>query len=70
MIQFEKEWGQYIGASASVGVNSATAALHLALTAFHFPPGRKVLVPAMTFASTATAITLQSASPNLCGRRR
>jgi perosamine synthetase len=53
--QFEKEWSQYIGAQASVGVNSATAALHLALTAFRFPPGRKVLIPAITFVSTATA---------------
>ena len=37
--QFEEEWKNYIGASASVGVNSGTAALHLALTAYDFPPG-------------------------------
>ena len=53
--QFEKEWSQYIGAKNSIGVNSATAALHLALTAFRFPAGKRVLVPAITFASTATA---------------
>jgi len=54
--KFEEEWTRYIGSKISVGVNSATAALHLALTAFHFPSGKKVLVPAITFASTATAV--------------
>ena len=53
--EFEKEWSRYIGVSCSVGLNSATAALHLALTAFKFPLGSKVLVPAITFVSTATA---------------
>ena len=53
--EFEKEWSQYIGATNSVGVNSGTAALHLALTAFDFPRGAKVLVPAMTFVATASA---------------
>jgi perosamine synthetase len=37
-------------------VNLATAALYLALTAFGFPEGKKVLVPAITFTSTATAV--------------
>src|SRR4030042_6747874 len=54
--EFEEEWSKYIGCKMSIGVNSATAALHLALTAFHFPEGKKVLVPAITFASTATAV--------------
>lgn len=61
--QFEKEWSHYIGAKSSVGVNSATAALHLAVSAFHLPPGRKVLVPAMTFASTATAVLYNQLVP-------
>lgn len=61
--QFEKEWSEYIGAKMSVGVNSATAALHLALTAYHFPRGSKVLVPAITFASTATAVLYNDLVP-------
>ena len=56
VLQFEEAWSGYIGSKISIGVNSATAALHLALTAFHFPEGKKVLVPAITFASTATAV--------------
>lgn len=61
--QFEEEWKNYIGASASVAVNSGTAALHLALTAYDFPPGSKVLVPALTFVSTAAAILYNNLEP-------
>jgi perosamine synthetase len=61
--QFEKEWSEYIGARTSVGVNSATAALHLSLTAFGFPPGKKVLVPPMTFVSTAAAALYNQLEP-------
>lgn len=61
--QFENEWSEYIGTPCSVGVNSATAALHLALTAYHFPPKSKVLVPAITFASTATAVLYNDLIP-------
>ncbi len=53
--EFEQEWSKFIGCGASLAVNSATAALHLALMAFRFPPGKKVLVPVITFASTAFA---------------
>jgi len=61
--EFEKEWSDYIGAKTSVGVNSCTAALHLALTAFGFPPGKKVLVPSITFAATATAALYNRLEP-------
>lgn len=54
--EFEQEWSKYIGCKVSIGVNSATAALQLALTAFHFPAGKKVLVPAITFTSTASVV--------------
>ena len=61
--QFEREWSDYIGVACSVGVNSATAALHLALTAYGFPAGSKVLVPAITFISTATAALYNHLEP-------
>ncbi len=61
--RFEKEWSEYIGCADSVGVNSATAALHLAVTAFGFPRSAKVLVPAITFASTATAVLYNDLIP-------
>lgn len=54
--EFETEWCRFTGCRIAVAVNSATAALHLALASFNFRPGQKVLVPALTFASTATSI--------------
>jgi len=52
---FEEAWTEYLGSSASIALNSCTAALHMALAAFRFPEGKKVLVPSLTFASTALA---------------
>lgn len=54
--EFEEEWRKFIGCEMAVGVNSATAALHLALACFKFPEGKKVLVPSLTFSSTASAV--------------
>ena len=54
--QFETEWATYSEAETAIGVNSATAALHLALAAFRFPEGSKVLLPSLTFAATSTAV--------------
>jgi len=54
--EFEKQWAEFVGCELAIGVNSATAALHLALSAFNFPEGKKVLVPSQTFAATASAI--------------
>ena len=53
--EFEKDWCKFIGCKAAIALNSATAALHLSLAAYDFPEGKKVLVPAITFASTAFA---------------
>lgn len=61
--EFEEAWSSYIGSKISIGVNSATAALHLAIQAFNFPEGKKVLVPAITFASTATAVLYNNLIP-------
>jgi len=54
--EFEKQWADFVGAEIAIGLNSATAALHLALAVFNFPEGKKVLVPSLTFSSTASAI--------------
>jgi perosamine synthetase len=54
--KFEEKWADFIGCELAIGVNSATAALHLALKCFDFPEGKKVLVPSFTFSATASAI--------------
>lgn len=61
--EFEQAWSKYVGSPTSVGVNSGTAALHLALATFGFKPGSKVLVPAMTFVATATAVLYNQLEP-------
>jgi perosamine synthetase len=53
--EFENAWRNFIGCRHAVGMNSATAALHLALAVYRFPRGKKVLIPAVTFVATATA---------------
>lgn len=61
--EFEKKWAKYVNAKIAIGVNSATAALHLALRIFGFPRGKKVLVPTMTFSATASAILYNDLIP-------
>lgn len=58
--EFEKNFAEYVGAKYAVAVNSATAALHLACLALGIGPGDEVILPTMTFVSTAHA-------PMYCG---
>jgi perosamine synthetase len=50
--QFEREFAEYVGVKHACAVTSATAALHLALEGLRLPPG-EIVVPALTFVSTA-----------------
>jgi perosamine synthetase len=61
--EFEKQWSEFIGCEAAIGLNSATAALHLALRVFGFPKGKKVLVPSLTFSATAAAVLYNDLIP-------
>ena len=53
--QFETAFAASVGARYAVAVNSATAALHLAVESLGASGGQGVLVPTMTFAATADA---------------
>jgi len=61
--EFEEKWAEFVGAKQAVALNSATAALHLALKVFGFPRGKKVLVPSLTFSATASAILYNDLIP-------
>jgi len=61
--EFEEEWRKFIGCKASLGVNSATAALHLSVQSFRFPKGKKIMVPAVTFSATAFAPVYNGLEP-------
>jgi perosamine synthetase len=61
--EFEKKFAEYIGVKYAVGVNSATAALDLALKLLHISHGHEVIVPTMTFVSTAHVVAYNLATP-------
>ena len=63
--QFEEAFAAAVGARHAVGVNSATAALHLAAEAIELRTGQAVLVPTMTFAATAEIVRYLGAIPIL-----
>ena len=63
--RFETAFAAAVGARYAVAVNSATAALHLAVEALGLQSGEAVLVPTMTFAATAEVVRYLGAIPIL-----
>jgi perosamine synthetase len=61
--EFEEKFANYVGSKYVIGLNSGTAALHLALMGYHLEPGDEVIVPALTFISTVHAIRYVGATP-------
>ena len=62
---FEAAFSAYFGFGHTVGLNSCTAALHLGLLALGIGKGDEVIVPAMTFIASATAVMHVGAKPVL-----
>ena len=62
---FERDFAEYCRVPHAVGVANGTDALHLACRALDIGPGDEVIVPAMTFASTAFGVSLAGARPVL-----
>jgi dTDP-4-amino-4,6-dideoxygalactose transaminase len=60
---FEAEMAGRLGVRRAVALSSGTAALHLALLSLGVGEGDTVLVPTMTFAATANAVTYVGAHP-------
>lgn len=63
--QFEEDFTSYLGGGeiASLAVNSATAAMHLALEALGIGPGDEVILPSLTFTATAEVVRYMGATP-------
>lgn len=61
--EFEKRFAEYIGVEHAVAVSNGTAAIQAALAAMDLQPGDEVIVPALTFFSTATAVIHQGGVP-------
>ncbi len=61
--EFERRFGEYIGAEHCVATTSCTTALHIAVAALGLGPGDEVLVPAFTWVSTANVVEYMGATP-------
>jgi dTDP-4-amino-4,6-dideoxygalactose transaminase len=61
--EFEDNFCQLTGSGQAISVNSATAGMHIALSAQNIGPGDEIITPSMTFASTVNMIALCGAKP-------
>lgn len=61
--QFEEQFAKYVGAKYAVGLNSCTAALHLAYIAAGIKKGDEVITTPFTFACTASMLLHLGAKP-------
>lgn len=62
-MEFENKFAEYVGAKYAVGMNSCTAALHIALAAAGIKQGDEVITSPMTFAASANTILHIGAIP-------
>jgi len=60
--KFEDNFKKYINCDQCIAVNSGTAALHLALSLFDLK-GKEVILPSMSFVSTAHAVIMNGGKP-------
>jgi dTDP-4-amino-4,6-dideoxygalactose transaminase len=63
--KFEEMFSDYKGVKFAMALNSCTASLHLSMLTIGLQPGDEVIVPTMTFASTANAVIHAGGKPVL-----
>jgi perosamine synthetase len=63
---FEERLCEFLGAKHVIAVNTGTAALHVALAALDLAPADEVIVPSLTFISSAQAVLAAGARPVFC----
>lgn len=61
--EFEGKFRQLTGSKLAISVNSATAGMHITLSALNIGRGDEIITPSMTFASTINMISLLDATP-------
>ncbi len=61
--EFEAGFCKLTGAKRAIALNSATAGMHLVLSALNIGAGDEIITPSMTFASTINMIALRKATP-------
>ena len=60
---FEQAFASWLGSRHAIGVSNGTEGLHLALMAAGVGVGHEVIVPTLTWQSTATCVLMQNAVP-------
>lgn len=65
VVQFEKEFANYMKSKYCVAVSSGTGALMSCLAALNIGPGDEVIVPGYTFIASISSIILSGATPVL-----
>jgi len=63
VIEFEKEFADFVGAKYGIATNSGTSALHVALLAAGIGEGDEVITTPFTFAATGNSILYTGARP-------
>ena len=61
--EFEQKFAKYTGVKHAASVCNGTVALHLAMVALGIGPGDEVIVPSLTYISSANAIAYTGATP-------
>lgn len=61
--ELEQRFCDSIGAAGGVALSSATAGMHIVLTALGIGPGDEVITPSLTWVSTVNLIVLAGATP-------
>ena len=62
VLQFENKFREYLGSDECIAVNSGTAALNLSLSLLNIK-NKEVILPSLSFVSTAHAVTLNGGIP-------
>ena len=62
VLQFENKFREYLGSEQCIAVNSGTAALNLSLSLLNIK-NKEVILPSLSFVSTAHAVTLNGGIP-------
>ncbi|MCX7999812.1 MAG: DegT/DnrJ/EryC1/StrS aminotransferase family protein, partial [Leptospiraceae bacterium] len=65
VVEFEKNFSEFVGAREAIALNSATAGLHLALEAIGLTENDAVLTTSITFTATVEVICYFKAQPIL-----
>jgi dTDP-4-amino-4,6-dideoxygalactose transaminase len=60
---FERAMAEHLGVAHALGTGGCTAALHLCLRAMGVGPGDEVILPAMTYVATMSAVLHAGAAP-------